>query len=98
MTNEKRRDPGVSPLVHFREGSAKGAPFSEAGIFGAHALATATGGFGNLLAELDRGLHVVTTTLQLTQDAFTGHFALEVLDGTLDAFVADLDLERPALN
>ena len=36
--------------------------------------------------------------LQLAQDAFRSHLTLEVLNRTLDAFVADLDLERPALN
>jgi hypothetical protein len=40
----------------------------------------------------------MSAALQLTQDAFRSHLALEVLDRTLDAFVADLDLERPALN
>ena len=40
----------------------------------------------------------MSAALQLTQDAFRSHLTLEVLDRTLDAFVADLDLERPALN
>ena len=37
-------------------------------------------GFSDLLADLDGGLHVVTTPLQLPQNAFSGHLALEVLD------------------
>jgi len=40
----------------------------------------------------------VATALQLAQNALRCHLALEVLDRTLNAFVADLDLERPALN
>ena len=36
--------------------------------------------------------------LELAQDAFTRHLALEMLDGTLDTLVADLDFERFALN
>ena len=31
-------------------------------------------------------------------DAFTRHLALEMLDGSLDALVSDLDFERFALN
>src|SRR5450432_4212764 len=65
---------------------------------GLEALAAAASGFALLLALLDRGLHVMSAALQLTQDAFRSHLALEVLDRTLDAFVADLNLERPALN
>src|SRR5882724_8050097 len=62
------------------------------------ALAAATSGFAHLLPLLDRRFHVVPAALELAQDAFTGHLALEMLDGTLDALVADLDLERFALN
>jgi hypothetical protein len=40
----------------------------------------------------------VSAALELTENAFRCHLALEVLDRTLDAFVADLDLEGPALN
>lgn len=40
----------------------------------------------------------MTTTLQLTEDTLASHFALQVLDGTLNALVANLDLERPALD
>jgi hypothetical protein len=40
----------------------------------------------------------MTPTLELAQDALSGHLALEVLDGPLDAFVADLDLERLTLD
>ena len=40
----------------------------------------------------------MAAALQLTQDAFTGHLALEVLDRSLDTLVADLDLERFTLN
>jgi len=39
----------------------------------------------------------MTAALQFTQGAFTSHFALEVLDGTLNTFVSNLDLKRPAL-
>ena len=62
------------------------------------ALAATTSGFAHLLALLDRRLHVMTAALQLTQNALRSHLALEVLDRTLNAFVANLDLERPALN
>jgi hypothetical protein len=40
----------------------------------------------------------VAAALELAQDAFCGHLALEVLDRTLDAFVSNLDLKGPALN
>ena len=62
------------------------------------ALAATTSGFAHLLAALDRRLHVVPTALQLAQDAFTGHLALEVLDGSLDTLVANLDFKGFALN
>ncbi len=35
----------------------------------------------------------MTASLELAKDAFAGHFALEVLDRTLDALVADGDLK-----
>ena len=66
-------------------------------LFGTYALATTTSSFGDLLTNLHRGFHVVTATLQLAKGTFASHLALEVLDGTLDAFVSNLDLERPAL-
>ena len=37
-------------------------------------------------------------SLQLAQNAFGCHLALQVLDGALDAFVADLHFERLTLN
>jgi hypothetical protein len=40
----------------------------------------------------------VPTTLQLAEDAFARHLALEVLDGSLDTLVADLDFKGFALN
>jgi DUF971 family protein len=40
----------------------------------------------------------VTAPLELPEDTFGRHLALEMLDGPLDAFVADGDLEGPALN
>lgn len=39
----------------------------------------------------------MATTLQLTQSSFCGHFALEMLDRTLDTAITDLDLERSTL-
>ena len=40
----------------------------------------------------------MTAPLELPQDAFRGHLALEVLDGPLDAFVADDDFEGLTLD
>jgi DUF971 family protein len=40
----------------------------------------------------------MTSALELAQDAFTGHLALEMLDRSLDALVSDLDFEGFALN
>ena len=40
----------------------------------------------------------MTTTLELAKDALCRHLALEVLDRTLNAFFADLNLDRLALN
>ncbi len=39
----------------------------------------------------------MATTLELTKGSFASHLALKVLDRTLDAFVSNLDLKRPAL-
>lgn len=39
----------------------------------------------------------MTTPLQFTKGSFTCHLTLEMLDRALDAFVSNLDLERPAL-
>jgi len=74
--------------------------FSAAELDGFHplALATPTGCLTHLLAALDRRFHVVATPLELPQDAFGRHLALEVLDGSLDAFVADGDLEGLTLD
>lgn len=65
---------------------------------GLQALATTASCLAHLLTLLDRRLHVVAAALQLAQNALRSHLALEVLDRTLNAFVANLDLERPALN
>lgn len=40
----------------------------------------------------------MTPPLELAQNAFTCHLALEMLDGALDALVSDLDLEGLALD
>lgn len=37
-------------------------------------------------------------TLELTEGALRRHLTLEMLDGTLDTTITDLDLERPTLN
>lgn len=67
-------------------------------LFGTHALATTPCCLGNLLPKLDGGLHVMTPALELAKGTLASHLALEVLDRTLDAFVSDLHLERPALH
>ena len=71
---------------------------SKTWLFGTYALATTTSGLGNLLANLDGGLHVMTTALELAEGPLCCHLALEVLDGTLDSSVSNLHLERPALH
>lgn len=40
----------------------------------------------------------MTTALELAEGPLCCHFALEVLDGTLDSSVSNLHLERPALH
>jgi hypothetical protein len=40
----------------------------------------------------------VAASLELSQDAFGCHLPLEVLDGSLDAFVADGNLEGLTLD
>jgi hypothetical protein len=62
-------------------------------LIGTQALASATRRFTHLLPSLHGRLHVVTATLELTQNSFRGHAALEMLDRPLDALVSDLDLE-----
>src|SRR5690606_23547235 len=66
--------------------------------FHAPALTTPTRSFAHLLAALDGRLHEMTPPLELAQNAFTCHLALEMLDGALDALVSDLDLEGLALD
>jgi len=61
-------------------------------------LATTASRFAHLLPTLDRRLHVVTAALELAKDALTRHLALEMLDGSLDALVSDLDFKGLALN
>ncbi len=70
---------------------------SEPGLFRTDALATTTRSFRNLLANLDRRLHVMAPALELAESALCRHLALEVLDCTLDATISNLDLERPTL-
>jgi hypothetical protein len=55
------------------------------------ALASAPGGLAHLLSALDRRLHVMPTALELAQDPFRSHLALEVLDGAFDPLLADGD-------
>jgi hypothetical protein len=62
------------------------------------ALAAPTRCLTHLLPALDRRFHVVAAPLELSQDAFGRHLALEVLDGALDPFVADGDLEGLTLD
>ena len=62
------------------------------------ALTPATSCFAHLLSTLHGRLHVVTSSLELTEDALRGHLSLEVLDSALDAFVADDDLEGLTLD
>lgn len=40
----------------------------------------------------------MTTTLELPKGALACHLTLEVLDSTLNTFVSNLNLERPALH
>lgn len=54
--------------------------------------------FAHLLSPLNRRLHVMPATLQLTQNALARHLSLEVLDRTLYPLVADCDFKRFALN
>lgn len=70
----------------------------EARVVKTNALATTTSRFCDLLALLDGGLHVVTTALKLTKGTFAGHLALQMLDCALDALIAYLDFQGPALN
>ena len=64
----------------------------------ARPLAATTSGFRLLLTALDRRLHVVTAALQLAENAFRRHLSLQVLDRTLDATIANDDLEGLAGN
>jgi hypothetical protein len=63
----------------------------------ANALAAASRGLRGLLPLLDRGLHVVTAALELTEDAFGRHLALEVLDRTLESSFTDVNFDRLTL-
>jgi hypothetical protein len=60
-------------------------------------LATATSHLRDLLALLDRRLHVMTPLLQLAQQTFCGQLALQVLDGSFNPFAVDDDLKGLAL-
>jgi hypothetical protein len=62
-----------------------------------NALATPACGFSRLLSLLDRGLHVVAPTLELTKDALGRHLALEVLDRALESTFTDVNFDRPTL-
>lgn len=70
-----------------------GSLFDDAG-----ALATPTSRFRLLLTALDRRLHVVAAALQLAENAFRRHLALQVLDRTLDPAIANGDFEWLAGN
>jgi hypothetical protein len=65
---------------------------------GTLALAPATRSLAHLLPALDRRLHVVAPSLELAENALTGHLPLEMFDGSLDALVPDLDLEGSTLD
>ena len=67
-------------------------------LFRLEALAPSTSCLAHLLPTLDGRLHVVPSALELAQDAFGCHLALEMLDCALDAFVADLDFEGLTLD
>ena len=62
-----------------------------------NALASAPRGLSGLLTLLDRRLHVVTATLELPEDAFGGHLALEVLDRTFESTFTNVNFDRLAL-
>ena len=66
--------------------------------FDALALAPPTGRLAHLLAALDRRLHVVTSALQLSEDALGCHPTLEMFDGALDPLLANGDFKRLTLN
>ena len=62
-------------------------------LIGTQTLAPTARRFTHLLPSLHGRLHVVAATLELAEDTFRGHTALEMLDRPLDALVSDLDLE-----
>lgn len=62
------------------------------------ALAPAPGCFSDLLSLLDRRLHVVPSLLQLSKQAFSGKFTLEVFDRPLNSLAVDDDLKWLALD
>jgi 6-phosphofructokinase 1 len=63
----------------------------------ANALAAPARSLGGLLPLLDRRLHVVTAALELAEDAFGRHLALEVLDRTLESTFTDVNFDRLTL-
>ena len=76
--------------AHAAAGSGRPAPLL---FIRPQALAATPGSLTHFLPSLDRRLHIVAATLELPQNSFRGHAALEMLDRSLDALVSDLDLE-----
>jgi hypothetical protein len=99
-TNAKNPE-GHSGLSRFSKGAddvTARQPASRVASFDdTFALATATRRFGDLLALLDRRLHVVAPLLQLAQQTLSRKLALEVFDCSLDPFAINDDLEGLAL-
>lgn len=67
-------------------------------LVGTNTLTPTTSRFTHLLALLNRRLHVVPAPLQLAENTFSSHAALQVLDGTFDALVANGDFKGLALD
>ena len=57
------------------------------------ALATPTRRLAHLLSPPNRRLHVVAAALQLAENSLRSHFALQMLDGSLNTLLANGDLE-----
>jgi hypothetical protein len=62
-----------------------------------NALPAATRSLCGLFSFLDRRLHVVTTALELPEDALGRHLALEVLDRSLESAFTNVNFDRLAL-
>ena len=87
--------PGVAPALAHRPWPATQTSLDDLGPL---SFAPSASRLAHLLAPFDRRFHVVAAPLELAQDAFRGHLALEMLDGAFDAFVANCDLEGPTLD